>query len=148
MAMTDNKAVAEQFVENFNERDWERQRALFADDYVNHNPPPFPGADAGPDGMIFAMKTFSGAFPDARAEARAILTDGDHVVLHNVIRGRHEGEFLGVEATGKEAKAEFIHIFRVEDGRIAERWGLIDAMSLMQQLGAIPAPRAAVGAAR
>jgi hypothetical protein len=31
-------------------------------------------------------------------------------------------------------------MYRLRDGRIAEFWGLSDAMGLMQQLGALPEP--------
>jgi predicted ester cyclase len=60
------------------------------------------------------------------------------VVVHDRVRGTHPREFMEIPATAHEATTEFIHIVRVADGRIAERWGLIDAMGLMQQLGALP----------
>jgi steroid delta-isomerase-like uncharacterized protein len=143
MSVTDNKTIAESLLDAFNARDFDRARELFADSYVNHNPPPFPGADAGRDGNVLAMKLFAQAFPDAQGETLNVIEEGDLVVLHDVVRGTHQGEFLGVPPTGKQASVEFIHIFRVANGRLVERWGMIDAMGLMQQLGAIPAPAAA-----
>ena len=50
---------------------------------------------------------------------------------------------MGVSATERQVSFEFIHIFRLAEGRIVERWGLVDAMGLMMQLGAIPTPQAA-----
>ena len=50
---------------------------------------------------------------------------------------------MGVAATGRQVSFEFFHIFRLAEGRIVERWGLVDAMGLLTQLGAIPAPQAA-----
>ena len=41
---------------------------------------------------------------------------------------------------------EFVHIFRVADGRIVERWGLIDVMGLLAQIGAAPVPAGASAA--
>lgn len=143
MSVSENKAVAERLLDAFNARDFDRAREIFADDYVNHNPPPFPGADAGREGNVLAMKIFTEAFPNARAETVNLIAEGDLVVLHDIVRGTHEGDFMGVPATRKDSRTDFIHIFRIADGRIAERWGLIDAMGLMQQLGAIPAPAAA-----
>jgi steroid delta-isomerase-like uncharacterized protein len=146
MSVDDNRAVAESLLDAFNARDFERARELFADDYVNHNPPPIPGADAGKEGNLLAMKLFAQAFPDARAQTVNVIAEDDLVVLHDIVRGTHEGEFMGVAPTGKQVSVDFIHIFRIANGRFAERWGLIDAMGLMQQLDAIPAP-AAVGQA-
>jgi predicted ester cyclase len=140
MSATDNKAVAEDLLDAFNARDFDRARGIFADDYVNHNPPPFPGADAGRDGNLLAMRTLVEAFPDAQATTDHLLAEGDLVVVHDTVRGTHEGDLMGVSPTGKQVEVEFIHVFRIAGGRIAERWGLIDAMGLMQQIGALPAP--------
>jgi len=43
-----------------------------------------------------------------------------------------------VAATGKTVEVESIDIIRLEDGKVAEHWGVTDTMSLMQQIGAIP----------
>jgi steroid delta-isomerase-like uncharacterized protein len=136
--MADNKQIAEQLLEAWNAGDFERIEGLFADDYVNHNPPPFPGMGQDRAGQLQAMRMFRGAFPDARAETDHIVSEGDLVVLHDRVNGTHEGDFGPVGPTGKRVSVEFIHIFRIADGRIVERWGLIDVMGLMQQLGAAP----------
>jgi steroid delta-isomerase-like uncharacterized protein len=139
-----NKAVVLRLVEDvFNERRFELVDEVLAEDFVNHNPPPVPGIDAGRSGFRTILEYFAHAFPDSRAEAVRVLADGGFVVLHDLVRGTHREEFMGVPATGKQVVAEFIHIFRVQDGKLAERWGLLDAMSLMQQLGALPAPEPA-----
>lgn len=143
MSTTENKAIAEGLMEAFNASDFNRIRATFTPDFVNHNPPPFPGATADVDGLVQTIQMFRGAFPDARGEVVHTVSEGDIVVLHDVVRGSHEGEWMGVAATGKDVTVEFIHIFRIADGKIAERWGIVDAMSLMMQLGAIPEPAAA-----
>ena len=144
MSMRSNKDVVERFLDAWNRSDFDTiERELLAPDYVNHNPPPVPGI--GPDraGMLKAMRYLRSAFPEGRAETLQLVAEGDRVVLHDVVRGRHDGEFMGVAPTGKQASFEFIHIFRLADGRIAERWGVVDAMGLMAQLGALPAPQPA-----
>jgi predicted ester cyclase len=52
--------------------------------------------------------------------------------------GTHQGELLGVPASGKSVEFESIDIIRLEDGKVAEHWGVTDTMTLMQQIGAIP----------
>ena len=143
MSAQDNKAVAERLLEAWNNSDYDAIEKMVASDFVNHNPPPIPGAGADRDGMLTAMRYLRQALPNGRAETVNIVAEDDKIVLHDVIRGTHEGDFLGVSPTGRQVSFEFIHIFRLADGRIVERWGIADAMGLMQQLGAVPAPETA-----
>jgi steroid delta-isomerase-like uncharacterized protein len=142
MSTEQNKAVVERLLEAFNRDDAEALKDTFALEYVNHNPPPM-GFGGDREGQVKVMRYFRQAFPDARAEVVNLIAEGDMVAVHDRVYGTHKGEFMGAAATGREVTVEFIHIFRVVDGRIVERWGLIDAMALMQQLGALPAPETA-----
>ena len=143
MSTEDNKAIAKQLLDAWNQNDFATIEDLFASDYVNHNPPPMPGARGDREGQIQIMRYFREAFPDGGAETLNLVAEGDKVVLHDKVSGTQQGEFMGVPATGREVTIDFIHIFRIANGKIAERWGLVDAMSLMTQLGAIPAPQPA-----
>jgi predicted ester cyclase len=68
-----------------------------------------------------------------------MVAEGDLVSARFVFTGTHQGEFMGVPATGKRVEVEGFDLVRVRDGRATEHWGQMDAMALMQQLGAIPA---------
>ena len=46
---------------------------------------------------------------------------------------------MGVPPTGKHVSFGVIDIIRIANGKFVEHWGQMDSMSLMQQLGAIPA---------
>ena len=139
MSAEESKAVAHRLLELWNDGDFDAIEHLVAPDFVNHNPPPIPGVGPDRNGMLSAMRYLREVLPDGRAESVNVVAEGDKVVLHDVIRGTHEGEFLGVPPTGRQVSFEFIHIFRIADGLIAERWGIADAMGLMHQLGAMPA---------
>jgi len=54
------------------------------------------------------------------------------------LTGTHQGEFMGVPATGSRVEFQVIDIARFENGKGVEHWGVSDAMSLMMQIGAIP----------
>jgi len=82
------------------------------------------------------MRYLHSAFDGARAELVSILAAGDKVAVHDRLRGTHRGEFLGIAATGRDVDVDFIHIFRVAEGRIVERWGVADTTTLLRQLGA------------
>ena len=56
------------------------------------------------------------------------------------ITGTHSGPLMGVPATGRPISVLATGIFRVVDGKLAENWVNLDALSLMQQIGPVPAP--------
>ena len=61
------------------------------------------------------------------------------MVLRETAHGPHRGDLMGIAATGKEVTMEEIHIVRISGGKMVEHWGIEDNMSMMQQLGVIPA---------
>ena len=110
---------------------------LTADDFVDHEEG-FPGQPPGKEGVGFFINTLREAFPDIRARVDITLDEGDLGAARGILTGTHQGDFLGVAATNKSVEFEVIDIIRVEDGKVAEHWGLTDTMALMQQIGAIP----------
>jgi steroid delta-isomerase-like uncharacterized protein len=76
------------------------------------------------------------AFPDFHAEIEDLVVDQARqmVAVRWTALGRHRNTYLGVAATDRVIRFQGIEIIRVEDGRIAERWGEWDGMSLMEQL--------------
>jgi predicted ester cyclase len=57
--------------------------------------------------------------------------------------GTHEGEFQGIAPSGETVTISGMGIARVDNGQIAESWWEFDALGLMTQLGAVPAPAGA-----
>jgi steroid delta-isomerase-like uncharacterized protein len=111
---------------------------LTTDDLVDHEEG-LPGQPAGREGVKFFVNAMREAFPDIRAKTiEPTLTDGNLEAARAVLTGTHRGELLGVAATERAVEIETLDIIRVEDGKVAEHWGVTDVMSLMQQLGAIP----------
>ena len=79
-----------------------------------------------------------GRSPDIDIKVQDALSDGDKVVVRNLAKGTHRGEFMGIAPTGKEATWTEIHIVRLEDGQIAEHWANVDQLGIMRQLGVLP----------
>jgi predicted ester cyclase len=75
-----------------------------------------------------------------------LIAEGDKVVACWRCRATHQGEYRGIPPTGKEADFTGISVYRIEEGKIAESWGVSDQLGLMRQLGAIPKPGQAQGA--
>jgi steroid delta-isomerase-like uncharacterized protein len=112
---------------------------LVAEDFVEHEETP--GLEPGKEGVKQLFRMYKAAFPDLRMEAEDILVSGDKVVARVSGTGTQQGEFMGMPATGRSIDVQLIDIIRFgDDGLAHEHWGVFDALTLMQQLGAIPAP--------
>jgi predicted ester cyclase len=68
-----------------------------------------------------------------------LIAEGDLVVERFTASGTHTGApLMGVAATGKSIVMAGINIFRVSNGRIIERWGRLDEVGLLRELGLVP----------
>jgi len=67
------------------------------------------------------------------------------VVIAYTLTGTHQGDFHGIPGTGKKISARGLQIARFEDGQIVERWGSTDELGIMEQIGAAPKPKGAIG---
>lgn len=129
-ASSNKQLVREEFDSIWNEGVYREER--FTDDYVAHGRAPEPVDLERAD-----TAAFRGAFPDTHREIEDLVAEGDRVVHRYRFTGTHEGEFEGIEPTGREVSTSGIFIYRIEDGRIAESWLDYDGLDLLGQLGAL-----------
>jgi hypothetical protein len=113
---------------------------LITPDCVDHggdSGPPVRGRDpgTGPEAIKWVVRWLRGAFPDLAYDLDDAFGDGDRVALRCTARGTQTGEFLGRAPTGRSVSVQQIHIFRIEDGRIAEHWACRDDAGMLRQLG-------------
>jgi predicted ester cyclase len=80
------------------------------------------------------------ANPYWRSEVHLLVAEGDYVVERFTASGTHRGEFMGAAPTNRTVAMPGINIFRLRDGKIVERWGNLDVLGFLVQLGVIPAP--------
>jgi len=140
MAAEQDKALIVRFVEElFNRGNIGIVDEIFAPDFIEREQLP-PGIPSGREGVKVLATMLRSAFPDFKATIDDILAEGDKVVIRMTWSGTQKGEFMGVPATGKRVSVGVIDIIRITNGKLVEHWGQMDSMSLMQQLGAIPAP--------
>jgi predicted ester cyclase len=101
-----------------------------------------PGLPPGLEGSKIAHQGVMQSFPDRKVEILDVVEGGDRVFVRNRVTGTNTGGFpaFGVPANGKAFQIEAWGLYRLEDGKVVEHWGLNDAFSLGIQLGAIPAP--------
>lgn len=138
MSTEANKALVRRiFLEAMNEDRDELYDELLDPEYVNHD---FPSPRPGIEGFKLVVQMFKTTFADFRVTLADELAEGDRVATRGHFTGTHQGEFMGVPATGKAIKVPFIDIWRIENGKARENWTQMDMVGLMQQLGAAPAP--------
>jgi steroid delta-isomerase-like uncharacterized protein len=145
MATEQNKALFRRMVEEiFNRGNMSLADEFIAPDFVEHEELP-PGIPPGREGVKQLTAMLRSAFPDFKATIDDMIAEGDKVVVRMTWRGTHKGEFMGIPPTGKSVSFGVIDIVRFAGDKFAEHWGLMDSMSMMQQLGAVPAPGVAEG---
>jgi predicted ester cyclase len=141
MTTVSNKATFRRFHDISNSRDLERVATvideLVAPDAVIHTPLPIEAT--GPQLLKAVLGQLRRAFPDLHISVEDVIEEGDKIVARNRVTGTHQGEYMGIAPTGTRVTYDEIFILRFADGRIAETWGVVDVMSQMKQLGAIPA---------
>jgi len=139
-----NKDVSRRWIEVFNLRDDAAEADVRAPEFVAYAP-----ASLEPDPLRSQpwaefLAGFVEGFPDLRLSVEAAVGEGDLVAQRIHFEGTHTGTFQGLPPTGKRVSFEGLELNRhADDGRVAEHWFQLDALSLLQQLGlvVIPGPR-------
>jgi steroid delta-isomerase-like uncharacterized protein len=137
MSTESNKAVVQRFREALDAGDLDGAFAVFAPNAVVHM-----GSAPEPlsmEGFKQMGQLLLSAFTGSTSTVEAMIAEGDKVVSRLTFRGAHTGDLMGIPPTGKSVAMSEIIIDRVADGQIVESWRLFDQMTMMQQLGVIPA---------
>jgi len=103
------------------------------EDYIQHNP-------LVPQGLTGFKQFFAdwfSAVPDWKYSLTKVVAEGDTVWVYGTYSGTQKGDWLGIPATNKSYSIAAVDIFRVQDGKLAEHWDVIDVYGLFKQLGVI-----------
>lgn len=132
-----NTTIVRRLYELANNGDAEGIGGLVAEGYVEHDP--LPGQGTGREGVVDRFSMLVGALAP-RFTIEDVVAEGDRVVVRWTNAGTHVAEFAGIPATGRSFTIAGIDIYRVADGAICEHWHVIDQLSMLGQLGLLPAP--------
>jgi predicted SnoaL-like aldol condensation-catalyzing enzyme len=118
----ENKAlVLEAFDTLFNQRDYDAARHFWSEGYIQHSAHIAPGRE----GLFDLIRTLPGTL---RYENQLILAEGDYVIAH--------GRFSGI---GRPAAWIAADILRIEDGKLAEHWDVLqDEATRAQSASGLP----------
>jgi predicted ester cyclase len=139
----DNKAVCRRWIEVFNERDDAAEADVRTKDYAAYAPASLEPAPLDSEGWTGFLAAFVEAFPDLHITVEDAVAEGDLVAQRVHFAGTHRGEFQGLPPTHRKVTFSGLELNRFVDGRVAEHWFQLDALTLLQQLGlvVVPGPR-------
>jgi steroid delta-isomerase-like uncharacterized protein len=133
----DNAATVRRLYDLINTDKIDAFGEVLADDFIEHEE--LPGLEPTRDGVQAFFRMQRAAFTDMRMDIEDLIIDGDKVAARVRYTGTQDGEFMGAPATGKRVDVQLVDIFRFgADGRLREHWGVLDQLTLLQQLGMIP----------
>jgi steroid delta-isomerase-like uncharacterized protein len=136
MSVAENKAIVRRwFEEVWNKGNLDAVDELVAATVVSE----IPGEPEvrGPEAWRQQVSSTRAAFPDLAFTIEDQIAEEDKVATRWTLRGTHQGEFMGVPATGKQVTVTGISITRYANGKNVGSWNEMDLLGLMQQLGAI-----------
>jgi steroid delta-isomerase-like uncharacterized protein len=93
---------------------------LVAPEWFDHDP--LPGQPAGEEGPVYVVSTMHTAHPDLRFTIDDLVAEADRVVIRWTLHGTRTGPMFGQPPTGEPVELAAIVIFRIADGKLAERW--------------------------
>jgi len=95
--------------------------------------------DVDRDGLEAFIRAVREGFPDFHMDVEFMLAEDDMIAVGFTVEGTHDGEFMGIPATGKSGTSPGIFVHRFDDdGLVVEAWAVWDALGQMQQLGVVP----------
>lgn len=139
----DNRIAARRWIDAFNARDNDAEAGARTDGYVAHAPDSMQLPEMDSDAWVEFLAVFLEGFPDLHLEVQDSAADQDMVAQRILFTGTHTGPFRGLPPTNREVRFCGLEINRMVDGKVAEHWFQLDALTLFEQLGlrVVPGPR-------
>lgn len=132
--LQENKQLLANFgAEVFDKKELSSLHSYMHEGYIQHNP-------LVPQGLTGFKQFFAdwfNAVPDWNYSLTKIVAEGDTVWAYGTYSGTQQGDWLGIPATNKSYSIAAVDIFRIQDGKLAEHWDVIDVYGLFKQLGVI-----------
>ena len=141
MTPDENLELVHRMYEALNAQDLDAHDKYWTEDMIWHGPPGF-GDIHGLKGFKFeVLKPFYEAFPDYHVKNDIEVADENWVAATGFLTATHQGEWLGIAATGKPVKMRFSDFWLVKEKRLSENWVMVDHIEVLRQLGIDPLSR-------
>jgi predicted ester cyclase len=134
--------IHEWFEEVWNRHDSNTIDRLLDEDGVAHGIVDANGKEPrGPAAFKAFHQSFLKAFPNIAISVEDTVCEGDKIAARCIVRAKHEGDGLGIAATGKQVEFTGMCIVRVRNGKIVEGWNNFDFLKMHSQMGSIDSLR-------
>lgn len=132
------RSFEEEFVEEvWNGKNYDFIEETHADDYVGHWFDP-EGGDVDMEGLESFIRATHEGFSDFEMEIDFTVVEDDMAVSGFTVTGTHDGEYMGIPATGMTGGSPGIMVHRFAGDKVVEAWAVWDALGQLQQLGVVP----------
>jgi steroid delta-isomerase-like uncharacterized protein len=108
--------------------------AVVSPRFVSHD---WPEGASGPQAFRDYYSAIRSAVPDARYVVDDLIAEGDRVVVRWRLLGTHQGAFRGIAPTGRAITLKGVAVYRLEDGKLMERWVVSDLYGMLDEIGAV-----------
>ena len=130
-----NKAAMQRVYRVLSTGNLDEADSVIAEYALSHEvPPEYP---SGLKGWKLYFTDFRASFPDLHFQILDTIAEGDTVVCRCIMKGTHQGDFMGIPSTGKKINVDGVDIARFRDGKAVEHWAYYDELGMMRQLGVI-----------
>jgi steroid delta-isomerase-like uncharacterized protein len=128
MMLEENRSLIHKWLDAWINNDVVQIENLFTQDYsVNDR-------WIGVEGVKQSVQFLHTVFSDISAEPNEIVAEGDKVVLRWTVRGKQQGEFMGIPPTGKIVELQGINIYHITDAKIQANYEQTNILQVVQQL--------------
>lgn len=127
-----NEAVYRAVIDAVSRDDLPALNELLRENMVDHTP--LPDQAAGRAGFLQWLTAAKSSFSDLSGTVEDAFGKGDKVAGRVTWHGTHNGEFGGIEPTGRRVSFQALHIVRVVDGAIVDWWGEMNVMGIVRHL--------------
>ena len=120
----------------WNRRDLRLLPYLFADACVVHHVNKYPNESVvySPVEIKRNIEKWIHIFPDLTVDIINLITDNQYASAYCRLKGRHLGQWMGVEPTGKLIDIGIFKMYKIEGGKICEQWTITDPYNLLVQI--------------
>jgi len=105
--------------EIFNKRNLDHVFQAFSDDYVIHD---IEKTKMSQESLKNHLNHLLEAFPDLNVTVEPLVSEGDRIAWVRTHYGTHQGDFMGIPATGRKVSWKSCVISSIVDGKIVEEW--------------------------
>lgn len=139
LELEENKRIVREFIETaFNQHEADKAAALLTPDMKWHGGTL--GTVEGRENVAGLVRTIVDALPDLHNVEQDIIAERDIVAVRAVVEATHEGDLLGIPASGRHVQWDAVDVYRVADGKIAEEWAADDLLAFVYGVGAYTPP--------